>query len=317
MKSFKQEGLTLIELLVALAVSTLVALVAVSALIVSRQGFSSVDAASRLRDNARFAVEMIQRIGVQAGYKDIAYAATPRPTGVTGVSANPDPAVFGFNNAVPLTTDPSHFSTARGAEPGFGSDVLVLRYQSPETFPGSGVTDQSVIDCLGQPAAPAAAPKDRDSVMTSVLHVAVNKGEPTLMCTTISNTLAISTARPIVAGVENFQVLYGVDGVTPGAKPVLPVDSIADSYLRADQLTVPTDPEATNENWRRVRSLRIGMVLRGAPGSAATRAAETFYPLNKTMGSAADTGSNFAAPVDGRLRQVVTFTVHLRNDQGL
>jgi type IV pilus assembly protein PilW len=44
-------GLTLIELLVAMALSLLVVLAAVSALVVARQGFSSVDASSQLRDN--------------------------------------------------------------------------------------------------------------------------------------------------------------------------------------------------------------------------------------------------------------------------
>ncbi|MFN5940974.1 MAG: PilW family protein, partial [Polaromonas sp.] len=48
-------GLTLVELLVALAISAVIALAAISALIVSRQGFTTVDAASQLRDNARFA----------------------------------------------------------------------------------------------------------------------------------------------------------------------------------------------------------------------------------------------------------------------
>ena len=39
--------------------------------------------------------------------------------------------------------------------------------------------------------------------------------------------------------VINFQVLYGVDGVTAGAAPpVAPGDTVPDSYLRADQLTV-------------------------------------------------------------------------------
>jgi type IV pilus assembly protein PilW len=35
------------------------------------------------------------------------------------------------------------------------------------------------------------------------------------------------------------------------------------------------------------------------------------------MSSASDPGTVFTPAVDGRLRQVITFTVHLRNDQGL
>ena len=85
---------------------------------------------------------------------------------------------------------------------------------------------------------------------------------------------------------------------------------------------------ATYNNWRRVRSIRIGMVLRGGANSAQERVAQTLYPfglgkssnsgaLGSAMSSANDIGTIYSAPADGRLRQVVTFTVHLRNDQGL
>jgi len=105
-------------------------------------------------------------------------------------------------------------------------------------------------------------------------------------------------------------------------------DSVPDRYLRADQMTVSGDAFGTNANWRRVRSLRIGMVLRGPPNSAQNSVAQTYYPFGlakssgtaiagSAMSSADDPGSIFAAPADGRLRQVITFTVHLRNDQGL
>lgn len=167
--------------------------------------------------------------------------------------------------------------------------------------------------------------------MASILSVAVSTGEPSLMCSTVDSAGTISTAQPIIRGVENFQVLYGVDGFTAvntqftGAQ-----DSVPDKYLRADQLVVGgvADSAATNSNWRRVRSLRIGMVLRGPPNSAQNSVAQTLYPFGlaksssaaaagSAMSSANDPGTIFAAPADGRLRQVVTFTVHLRNDQGL
>jgi type IV pilus assembly protein PilW len=93
-------------------------------------------------------------------------------------------------------------------------------------------------------------------------------------------------------------------------------------------MVVSGDPVGTNANWRRVRSLRIGMVLRGPSRSAPDAGPQTFYPLGAApasaggadggaMSSSADPGSVFTPAVDGRFRQVVTFTVHLRNDQGL
>ncbi|MBS0318587.1 MAG: PilW family protein [Proteobacteria bacterium] len=327
----RQTGLTLIELLVALALSLLVALAAATALVVARGGFAAVDAASQLRDNGRFASDLIQRLAVQTGYKDLPYATTPAGPATAALSTDPDPNITGFNNALLSATDPLNKATARSASVvGYGSDILILRYQAGETFPGSGVSDKTMIDCAGFPA--NSTPADRYDRMVSILHVGVGiDGEPSLMCMYLPSSGKFKT-HPIIQGVENFQVLYGTDGVTPNtappADPAAGADSVPERYLRADQMTVAGDAEATNRNWRRVRSLRIGMVLRGPPNSAQDKSAQTLYPLGlakasttgasgSALSSTSDAGTVFKPPADGRLRQVVTFTVHLRNDQGL
>jgi hypothetical protein len=65
---------------------------------------------------------------------------------------------------------------------------------------------------LGNPS--TTVPIDRDDRMVSVLYVDVSQGEPSLMCST-----GPSKAQPIISGVESFQVLYGVSGVTPNTAP--------------------------------------------------------------------------------------------------
>ena len=52
-RSRLQRGLTLVELLVALANSGFIAIAAVSSLIVTRRGFRTIDGASQMRDEAR------------------------------------------------------------------------------------------------------------------------------------------------------------------------------------------------------------------------------------------------------------------------
>ena len=328
----RQTGLTLIELLVALALSLLVALAAATALMVARGGFAAVDAASQLRDNGRFAADLIQRLVVQTGYKDLPYATTPAGPATAGISTDPDPNITGFNNALLNATDPLNKAAARSASVvGYGSDILILRYQAGETFPGSGVSDNTMIDCAGFPA--NSTPADRYDRMVGILHVGVGiDGEPSLMCTHLPPKSIKFKTDPVIQGVENFQVLYGTDGVTPNtappADPSTGADSVPERYLRADQMTVAGDAEATNRNWRRVRSLRIGMVLRGPLNSAQDKSVQTLYPLGlakassagasgSALSSASDAGTVFKPPADGRLRQVVTFTVHLRNDQNL
>jgi type IV pilus assembly protein PilW len=326
-----ERGLTLIELLVAMAVGLVVVLAAVSALTVARRGFTTVDAASQLRDNGRFAADMIQRIGVQTGYKDVFFAATNRQPTAT----DPAPSVMGFNDAKVNLASPLTTSTTRPtAEAGTGSDVLIMQYQVSQilTLTTNTAADKSMIDCAGNAPATVAnvdAVGARDARMASIFSVGLSQGEPSLLCTYLDAATNTWMSSPIVQGVENFQVLYGVDGVT--ANTLTPATAAApnvpNAYLRADEMAVPGNAAATNVNWRRVRSLRIGMVLRSAKGAAQDAQAQTFYPFGPAKSS--DTGlagsafannedaqTVFQPTPDGRLRQVMTFTIHLRNEQG-
>ncbi len=324
----RQRGMTLIELMIAMTISLVIVLAAVAALTVARRGFSTVDAASQLRDSGRFATDLIQRLGVQAGYRDIRYASRPCLAGEP--NCPPPPDVTGMDNALSNSSDPLNSSTPRTAgSVGYGSDVLILRYQTSELNPGvfAGPADNSMIDCAGYTGNGAAA--SRNDRMSSVLHVAVSPttGEPTLMCT-YERPMGTFTVAPIIGGVEDFQVLYGVDGVVPNTAPTGATDRVPDRFLRAGQMTVAGDPVATAANWRRVRSIRIGMVLRGPLNSAQGQATPTLYlfgpgsdstggAAGSALASASDPGTVFTPPVDGRLRQLVTFTVHLRNFQEL
>lgn len=332
-QSRRQRGLTLVELMVAMAISLVVVLAAATALVISRQGFSNVDAGSQLRDSARFAEDIIQRLGVQAGFEDLFNAASASPDATKSLDSTSVPNVFvyGFNNRARNSTHGWSEATAAARTSGslgYGSDILVLRFQPNVSNSDSSKSDGALIDCMG--VAPALAPSDRFDRSASVLHVQTgDDGEPSLMCTRWSDA-GVRDTQPLVRGVENFQVLYGVDGIGPG-NSTMPAassaDSVVDRYLRADQLTV-SDAAVTAANWQRVRTLRIGMVLRAAPGTAIDNTSQTFYPLgpaSRTAGAsdgslfadeANDPGTVFTPAADGRLRQVVTFTVHLRNPQG-
>lgn len=322
----REKGFSLVELLVAMTISLVIGLAAIAALTVARRGFSTVDASSQLRDNGRYAADLIQRIAVQTGFKDVTYV-TQKPTAAE-IATTP-PSVYGFNNALASSSDPLNTLVPRTVSVvGYGSDVLVLRYQALETFPGSGVADGSMINCSGLPA--NSVPSNRSETWASVFHVSIGPdGEPALMCTTASLSGGVGTAQPVIQGVENFQVLYGVEGYTSvNTSFGTPVNAAPIRYLRADQMVVGSaSSAATYANWRNVRAIRIGMVIRGPIGSQQERVSQTFYPFGggkssnaaaagTSLSSSADVNSVFTPVVDGRLRHVVTFTVHLRNDQG-
>ena len=329
--AFRQAGLTLVELLVAMVIALLIAIAAAAALFVARQGFTNVDAASQLRDNARFAQDTLQRIGVQVGFKSLQYAATQQSTNVDGISTLTAPNVFGLNNASRTNATTWDGGTTRTASSvGYGSDILVLRYQTNTTSTISTSSDGTMIDCMG--IGSTAIPASRDDRMVSILHVGIGSdGEPALMCSRSATGSAPYDTQPLIQGVENFQVLYGVDGIAPGNTtvpiPANTADSVPERYLRADQITVNGNDPATYANWQRVRSIRIGMVLRSSVGTAIDKSSQTFYPLGaaksaataaigSAFASTSDPGTTYTPAADGRLREVVTFTIHLRNYQG-
>ncbi|WP_298431545.1 PilW family protein [Ottowia sp.] len=328
----RQAGLTLVELLVAMVIGLLIAMVAVASLVAARRGAATVDAASQLRDDARFTTDIIQRLAVQTGFEDLASATAPyagtaaqykqtnKGSGGAAVDITTlQPNVYGFNNATVSASDPLNTASTRSAgDGGNGSDVLVLQYQTARNNinPAAGsASDGSMITCMGN--SPALAEVGRNDRIYSVLSVDMSQGEPTLMCTTNNETTGVPYTQPLVKGVESFQVLYGVDNVTPGAalSASNTADSVPDSFLRADQLTVAGNQKATYANWRRVRSLRIGLVLRGPANSAQGSAAQTLQPFKGSdFVSGSDPGSSYTV-TDSRLRQTVSFTVQLRNCQ--
>ena len=309
----RQAGLTLVELMVAVVIGLIVAAAAVAALLVARNGFTTVDSTAQLRENARFTSDLIQRLTVQAGFEDVA----ERGFSVVPPAEKP-PAIQGYDNSILEISDlPNGLANgSRSSRCGSitdtscvnGSDVLMIRFWG--TSRGNpNVADGSMINCAG-----VGEPEGTDRA-TSIFHVVRSaSGEPTLACTYL-DTAGVWQTVPLVPGVEAFQVLYGVDNVVPGNAPSGTTDSVPDRYLRASQLVVAGDSAATLANWRRVRSLRIGLLFRGPVGAAQDRdaTAVTYDVLGDGFSVSADTLSQLAVPADGRLRQAMVFNVHLRN----
>lgn len=335
-----QHGLTLIELLVALGLGLLVAVIAATALLLGQQGYRSVDATTQLRDRERFATDLLARVIIQAGYQDLGAANVSLRSTAALLGNDPEPDIYGWNNAVYKNPDDLVLSTStkitNGNRPGActvndtscknGSDILVLRYQgvtNPRDYPVVAYrnkADNTMINCMGFGEAGLTNGNLNDRA-ASIFHVTRGtNGEPSLSCSYYNfDTGVWAGPAPMIEGVESFQVLFGTDGVSPTLAPSATAvqDSIAERWLRADQLTVAGNDAATRENWRRVRAVRVGLVLRGPVGSALQASTATLAPLGSLYASTSDTGSNLAVAADGRLRQQSTFTVHLRNDLSL
>ena len=110
-----------------------------------------------------------------------------------------------------------------------------------------------------------------------------NSSEPTLY--QIDN-VAATTPQPIIEGVEDMQLLYGID--------VNKLDGSVDQYLTA------SDVDAKN-GWANVIAVRVDLVLRstGADGDNVTVAKSN--------------ACNGTPVTDNRLRRCYSFTINLRN----
>lgn len=328
-----QRGLTLVELLVAMTVGLLVTLVAIGLLLLAAQGLGAVDSTADARDKERLALEQLSQIVLQAGFEDWSNAAAPLQSVARslGTAPDPEPDLFGWDNAMfsPLGNEQLSSTTliTNGNRPGRcggnattscrnGSDILAVRFQGVSRAADSNTPDGSMLDCGGT-ARPAMTGSDFSRRVLNVFHVAISEGatEPSLQCAVFDAGGTWRASRPLLEGVESLQVLYGTDGVQPGTPPADgAADSVADRWLRADQLTVPGNPVATRANWRRVRAVRLGLAVRGPVGSAVARETRTLHPLGEAFADSADAGSTLAASADGRLRTTRSITLHLRND---
>ena len=289
-----QLGLTLVELLVSMVISLLIFMAASAFFLSSSRTSATQDAATLLNDNARYLTEIITKNIQQAGYQnytaDSAGAKVRRE--VAALDGQPD--IRGYNNSAAgssLNNGAHNRSTNRVNN----SDTLIVRFQGSST---STAADGTMIDCLGRPQPAPDAATDR---AYSIFEVQTSStGEPELRCKYKNVATNLFTTEPIVRGVETFQLMYGVD--TNG-------DSFVDAWRNAEQV------DAANQ-WFKVRSVRVGMVLRSPNRSTVASTAQTYMPLGTNFSQAlgTDPGSSFTVGADdGRLRRVVTFTVNLRN----
>lgn len=114
---------------------------------------------------------------------------------------------------------------------------------------------------------------------------------PALFQTQLLPTGSMSAPQVIVPGVENMQILYGVN-TTGGTTLTSP-----NQYLTAAQVN------ATN-NWANVLSVQLGLLVRSGTGAVPLpTTAQTFNILNTYV----------KAPRDTRLRHIFSATIYLRN----
>jgi type IV pilus assembly protein PilW len=252
--SARQAGMTLAELMVALAVGLGIVLAAGRLLVLANGAYAAQVESAGIDDGGRFAVDLIGRAVRQAGTVDpdsVAGAPDTAPARLAGLDART------LARTTPGIADPLPAAVN-------GSDVLAVR------FPGAGPApdgDGSVVDCAGFSVAAG-------EEGWSIFYVARNgEGDTELRCKYRGSTHW--SADALVGGVDGFQVLYGVDTDDPP-------DGVANRYLNASGVDVlDADLAGLGEaefnrrtHWKRIVGVKVALLLHGgrptrmAPGTA-------------------------------------------------
>lgn len=255
-RQLKQRGFSLVELFIAITISLVLIIGLLQVFLNTKRNSNLVNDSSALQENLRFANVYLTQLIRLAGYR-----APP-----TSGSAFSDTSVV-FASATP------YVSGTNGAGLN-GSDTLVIRYQGSGN--GAGVPDGLITDCLNSAA-------DSITLVTNTLSLTANAE---LQCQALNANAAIpNNTQILIAGVENFQVLYGED---------LNGDNTPDRYVPADYPFLA---------WTDVVSVRISLLFKSDNPSRPITSAQTFNLL----------GVAYTSPVDNFLRTQATYTILLRN----
>jgi type IV pilus assembly protein PilW len=255
----RQAGLTLPEMMVAIAIGLAVMLAAARLLELANGAYAAQVESAAIDDAGRYALELVGRAVRQAAYADplqldLSAPVDVLPARLAGIDARSlGSATAGID--VPLAAVAN------------GSDVLAVRFPGAGAGPGG---DGSVLDCAGFGVAAG-------EEGWSIFYVAKNAdGEAELRCK--YRGAANWSADAVVAGVDSFQVLYGLDTDTPR-------DGAANRYVNADAIRaldaalgagLPPQEFRRRTWWKRVVSVRIALLLHGARPTRRERADEEF-----------------------------------------
>ena len=303
----RQRGLSLVELMVAVAIGTLVTLLAVTLLISAQTSYVAHTEAARVDDAGRFALSVLERAARQTGLADWdeAQVANANATGAL--------PIMGLD-AASLSSDSAGINNPRPAAIN-GSDVLALRFAGV----GSAEGDGSATTCAGFSVG-------RGQEGWSIFYVGASaKGEPELRCKYRGNNSW--SAEAVVGGVDSFQVLYGLDTDTAP-------DGQANRYLNASAINaldaaLALDGSSEDErmrqylgktHWKRVTSVKVALVLHGAQRSKIVGAPAAWHLFGEAYSNAAvgDTGvridqAKLTPALRERERRVFSSTILLRN----
>lgn len=174
---YRQHGMTLIEIMVALVISLFLLAGLLQMFVATRQSSRIQENLSRIQENGRFGIEYINRVVRQAGYRSRA------------AILNGEAFKQKFNVDMIGGTNNDGYNN---------SDKVIARFEGENS--GQGV----VKNCLNQPITSPAISIDTLSINADA------QGIVNLYCQVVTPAgTAAQTPQPILENVEDMQILYG------------------------------------------------------------------------------------------------------------
>lgn len=248
--SRNQSGLSIVELMVALLLSSILIGGVLQVFLSSNRTYAMTEALARTQENGRFALEFIAQSARQAGYLE-PYLLTTKPLPLARTNCN-----------WPSSAD-AH-CTANAV-----SDQVTFILQPPlvQDDPTSAATRR---DCAGNVVA-------EDTVIANTFHILpadANNPSPSLACTTFDIADPTNFTPPVrlVDGIENLQLLYGES--TSGDL------QSANQFVSADRVT----------NWANVSAIRVAVLANSMNRVAGDASAVRNFTLLDTRFNAPDDG---------------------------
>ena len=239
-----QSGLTLVELMVAMAISLMLIAGAIKLFVASKELFMLQQHSAHAQEGGRVGMFVMSHVIRQAGFYR------------NGLLAAEDARLL-FPAAAPALV---------GEEGDKAPDAITIRYQGHE--------DGTVLDCLGNPVTcmgnTVCAAHPQAGAILAINRFFLTPVSPESGLRSLSCTRSIPSAnppkedtQPLIEGVSDLQFVYGVD---------VDGDRAADRYLKADQVAVMSD-------WSRVMSVRVTFTSQG--GAAAGRPLSARVPITQ------------------------------------
>jgi len=232
----RQRGYTLMEILVALFISLFLLVGLFTILQNTRRSSSQQTGLALLQDQERMAMSLLNDVIQNAGYFDTNTYQTAQLAWPAAVAVAPTGTTLAAGQA--LTG--SHTTASPG-------DVIAVRYATNGT--------DGVINCNGGTSTTAA------NYVNTFFVASTTSGGVTTYNLECSIDGVATDAIPLVQGVENIQVWYGVS-TTAGTNNV-------DTYFTANQMS--------SSNWSNVTSVRVTLTFVNPLYAAAQSAQQPQY----------------------------------------